>query len=118
MSHFVTELDTTTKFTGLSHRNLYLLIVTMNGIKLPDLSIIEDLPGYLAGSVSEEAKSAFSDHEEFGCHLGFPDGDSAEIPYELSDLTEKINSLRHDQAAWLFGFLEGFMEAQQLRASR
>lgn len=118
MSYFATELDTTTKFTGLSHRDLYLLIVTMNGIKLPDLSIIGDLPGYLASCVSAESASAFADHDQVGFHTGLPDGDSAEIAYEFSDLTEKLQSLRQDQAAYLIGFLEGFMEAQRSRASR
>ncbi|WP_043769201.1 hypothetical protein [Algiphilus aromaticivorans] len=116
MSYFATELNVATNFTGLSERQLHLLIVGMSNLELPDPTVMAELPGYLANCMAAEIESAFADHEEFGFHLGFPKGDNAEIPYEFHDLAEKLQELSHDKAVFLIGFLEGFMEARCARA--
>lgn len=102
------------QYTGLTSREVHLLVTGLNGIDLGDLRIMADFPALLAGSMAGEAESAFADYEEFGCNLGMPANDSPEVPYEYSDLAEKLQKLTQEQAAFLIGFSAGFWEARRI----
>lgn len=102
------------ELTGLTQRELHLLLVGLNGIAPPRISALADVPNYLANCVHSEAESAHEDFRAFGANLGFPAHDSAEVPYEYSDLAEKLRALSITEASFLLGFAVGFWEGRSI----
>ncbi len=100
--------------TGLSPREIYLFVSSLNGIRPMKLGFIGDLPSYLSMLIAGETASAFEDLEEIGFNLGTPRDDSADVPYQFSDLSEKVQQLTTTQASYLLGFAAGFWEARSL----
>jgi hypothetical protein len=96
---------------GLTPRECELLISFRNGLsRNPGV-----LPSgaYLAAELSAEASNVVEDQEQFGRSLAFVPDDTAELPYEVHDLVEKLGRLEPWQAAAIEYFIYGFWAGVQ-----
>lgn len=96
---------------GLTLRECELLIVFRNGL----LRSSRALPSgaYLAAEMSAEADNVVEDHKQFGRSLAYILDDTAELPYEVHDLAEKLSRLEPWQAAAIEFFIYGFWAGVQ-----
>lgn len=100
------------QYTGLTPRELQLLVTSLNGLDYSSIAWEVDLKSMLVNFVSAETESAFFDDEQFGGNLGLRSGNDADVPYEYSDLQEKLLHLKEEQAGFLIGYAEGFWAAR------
>jgi hypothetical protein len=109
-----TNLDTLghiQEITGLTPRELYLLVVAQNGVAASARAAGAFFAGNLAMSMHAAGEVSFRERERFGGDLNFPENDTADTPYEYYEMAEKIAKMRDDKAAFLEGFAAGFWAA-------
>ena len=91
---------------GLTRREVQLLLDVLRGI-LPQFD--SQLTSYrLACELYAAAGQSTLDHDKFGLDLSRPHDDTAETPYKIQDLAEKISKLADESAAGLWYFAIGF----------
>jgi hypothetical protein len=92
--------------TSLTGRDMYLLVVALNGLLLPLPYSAEQLAADIAG----HAGVSHADHATHGRDLGGIAGDTSETPYHYHDLAEKIAKLTDLDATAIVGYAKGFWD--------
>jgi hypothetical protein len=98
----------TTRF-GLTERDTFLLISTLNGVGLTEN--MQPTAEWLSGEIFAAAEESHIDLKEFDMDLGTGES-NPELPYELNDLFEKTKKLSDWEAAALYYYVRGFFDGQ------